>query len=85
MLFDLPPSVLFPLKLFLPTLSQLFLLLPCLELFLLLGALVPMGLYWLWKLRLLHASAKLNDSNFSLCSFFGGARYLGRGIGSPGL
>lgn len=50
-----------------------------------LGILVPMGLYSLIKLFLLQADAKLNDSNFSLCSFLTGARYFGRGIGSPGL
>lgn len=50
-----------------------------------LGILVPIGLYSLTKLFLLHAAAKLNASSFSLCSFFTGARYLARGIGSPGL
>jgi hypothetical protein len=44
-----------------------------------------MGEYWLWKLLRRQASAKLNESRCSLCSFFGGARYLGRGMGSPGL
>jgi hypothetical protein len=68
---------------------MLFLLLP--RLFLLirlarrLGILVPMGLYSLTKLFLLHAPAKLKDSSFSLCSFLTGARYLARGRGSPGL
>lgn len=51
----------------------------------LLGARVPMGEYWLWKLLRRQASAKLNESRCSLCSFFGGWRYLGRGMGSPGL
>lgn len=49
-----------------------------------LGARVPMGLYVLWKLRRRHESAKLKLSSFSLCSFVGGLRYLGRGMGSPG-
>jgi len=49
-----------------------------------LGARVPIGLYWLWKLFLRHESAKLKASSLSLCSFLGIARYFGRGIGSPG-
>jgi len=49
-----------------------------------LGARVPMGLYWLWKLLLRHESAKLKASSLSLCSFLGIARYFGRGMGSPG-
>jgi hypothetical protein len=51
----------------------------------LLGARVPMGEYWLWKLLRRQALPKLNESRCSLCSFLGGALYLGRGMGSPGL
>ena len=88
-LFAPAPETLF-LLLMLMLFLRLKLLLPP-KLFLLirlarrLGILVPIGLYSLMKLLLLQAAEKLKDSSFSLCSFLTGARYLARGIGSPGL
>lgn len=44
----------------------------------------PMGLYSETRLFRRHEEPKLKASNFSLCSFLTGARYLGLGIGSSG-